>query len=103
MVRMMNEENVCDNNVEGGAAEGAVDCVSREGVVQALGDMKSEIYAGVSNISMELIGGCGDVWIQVMLSCVTEHLIGWECQPSGSYVLWFQCSKGWAVSYVAAS
>ena len=38
MERLMNEENDCDHNVEGDAAEGPVVCVSREEVLQALNE-----------------------------------------------------------------
>ena len=34
--RIMDEENDCDLNVEGDAAECPVDCISREEVLQAL-------------------------------------------------------------------
>ena len=36
----MNEENVCDHNVEGDAVEGPVLCVSRKEVLLALNEMK---------------------------------------------------------------
>ena len=36
MEGIMNEENDWDRNVEGDAAEGPVDCVSREEMLQAL-------------------------------------------------------------------
>ena len=38
MERIMNEENDCDQNVEGDAVEGPVVCVSREEVLQALNE-----------------------------------------------------------------
>ena len=40
MVRIMNEENDWDHIVEGNAAEGPVNCVCREEVVQVLNEMK---------------------------------------------------------------
>ena len=49
----MNEENDQNNNVEGDAVEGPVVCVSREEVLQALNEMKTEKVPGPSEVSFE--------------------------------------------------
>ena len=40
IIKIMNEESDWDCNVEGGAVEGQVACVSREEVLQTLNEMK---------------------------------------------------------------
>ena len=51
MERIINEENDWDHNVEGDA----VVCVSREEVLQALNQLKTEKAPGPSEVSLELI------------------------------------------------
>ena len=64
MERFMKEENDWDHNVEGDAVEGAVVCVSREEVLQALDEMKTGRAPGHSEVSLELIAASGGVGIQ---------------------------------------
>ena len=51
--RIVIEESDLDHNVEGYAVEGAVVCVSREEVLQALNDRKTRISPGPSEISLD--------------------------------------------------
>ena len=58
--------------MEGDAVEGAVLCVSRQEVLQALIGMKRRKAAGPSEVSLELIAANGAVGIQVMVEYVRE-------------------------------
>ena len=60
MERIMNEENAWDRNVEGDAVEGPGVCVSREEVLQALNEIKTEKIPGPSQLSLELIAISGE-------------------------------------------
>ena len=62
----MNEENYWDCNVEGDAMEGPVVCVGREGVLQALNEMKTRKALGPSEVSLELIAASEGVGFQVL-------------------------------------
>ena len=64
--RIVNEENEWDHKVEGDTVEGPAVCVSREGVLQALNEMKSGKAPGPSEVSMELIATSVGIGIQVM-------------------------------------
>ena len=66
MESIMNEENDGDHNVEGDAVEGPVVCVSREEVLKALSEIKTQKAPGPSDISLLLIAASGGVGIQVM-------------------------------------
>ena len=70
--RIMNEESDWDHNVEGDA----VDCVSREEVVQALNKMKTWKAPGPSNVSLHLIVVNREVGIQVMVELCHGDLDG---------------------------
>ena len=61
MIRIMNEENDWDHNVEGDAVEGPVVCVCREEVLQALSETKTGKAPGPSEVSLELIAASGGV------------------------------------------
>ena len=64
--------------MEGNAVEGAVVCVSRELVLQALNEMKTERAAGPSEVSLNLISASGGVGIQVMAEICQIVLDGFE-------------------------
>ena len=65
--RIMNEENDWDHNVEGDAVKGPVVCLSREEVLHALNETKTEKKApGPSEESLELIAASIGVGVQVM-------------------------------------
>ena len=55
MLRIMNEENHRDNNVEKETAKYPVSCVSRHEVVQVLKEIKSGKHSGLSNVLLHLI------------------------------------------------
>ena len=56
--RIMNEENDCDQNVEGDAVEGPVVCVSREDVSQALNEMKTGKEVEVEEVEIIEVDCC---------------------------------------------
>ena len=62
----MNKENSCNRNVEGDAVICLVDCVSREEVVQTLGEVKTENVSGLIYVPLDLITASGGVKILVM-------------------------------------
>ena len=64
--RIMNEENDWDHNEEGDVVVSPVVCVSREEVLQALNEMKTEETDGPSDVSLELIAVGWKVGTQVM-------------------------------------
>ena len=76
MERIMNEQNDWDHNVEGDAVEGSVDCVSREVVLQALNEMKTEKAPGPSELSLELIAASGGVGTQGMTEICQKVIHG---------------------------
>ena len=53
--RIMNEENDCNQNVEGDAVEGPVVHVCSVEMVQSLSEMKTGEAYGFSDVSLELI------------------------------------------------
>ena len=63
MERITNEQNDWDHNVKGDAAEGSVECVSRDEMVQALNEMKTGKAPGPSDVSLELIATNSEVGI----------------------------------------
>ena len=78
--RIMNEENDCDNNAEGDAADCVVVGVSREEVLQVLNEKKIGKVPGHSDVSLELIAASGGVGIQVMAEiCQSPR---WICHAS---------------------
>ena len=66
MERIMNEENEWDQRVEANLVEGPVERVSREEVVEAIGEMKAGKAAGPSEVSVEMIKASGAIGIEVM-------------------------------------
>ena len=76
MERIMKEENDWDHNVEGDAVEGPVVCVSREGVLQTLNEMKTGRAPEPSEVSLELITASRGVGIQVMVEICQKILDG---------------------------
>ena len=74
--------------MEGDAVEGPVVCVSREEVLQALGEMKTGKAPGPSEVSLELIAASGGVGIEVMAEIYQKVLDG------------FGMPAEWAVSIV---
>ena len=73
---IINEENDWDHNVERGAVEGPVVCVSREDLLQALNEMKTAKVPGPSDVSLELIVASGGVGIHVMSEICQRVLDG---------------------------
>ena len=82
VVRIMNEENDSDHNVEGDAVEGPVVCVSGEEVFQALNEMKTGKALVPSVVSLELIAASGGVGFQVMAVICKKVLDGFG-MPAG--------------------
>ena len=76
--RIMNEENVWDDNVEGDAVEGSVVCVGREEVLQALNEIKTGKVPGPSEISLQFISDSGKVGIQVMTKICQRAIWIWN-------------------------
>ena len=76
MERIMNEENEWDQNVQADLVEGPVEKVSREEVVQAVGNMKAGKAAGPSEISVEMITASGEIGIDMMVELCQSVLDG---------------------------
>ena len=77
MERIMNEENEWNQNVQADLVERpAVERVSREGVVKALGKMKARKAAGPSEVSVEMIAASGEIGIDLMVELCQSVLDG---------------------------
>ena len=77
MERIMNEENVGDQNVKAELVEGPVERVSWEEVVKAIRQMKAGKAAGPLEVSVEMIAASGEIRIGVMVE-LCQGVFGWK-------------------------
>ena len=64
--KSMNEENEFDQMVETDVAEGPVEKVTRNEIVEAIQTMKSGRAIGPSEVTVEMIVASGEIGLQVM-------------------------------------
>ena len=72
----MNEENESDHMVEIDLAEGPVEKVARNKIVEAMQRMKSGKATGPSEVSVEMIVASGKIGVKVMMELCQRVLDG---------------------------
>lgn len=76
MEKIMNKENTWDHMADAEVVEGAVQCVTRLEIVQAIKRMKLGKATGPSEVSIEMITASGRIGIEVMLELCQRLLDG---------------------------
>ena len=76
MEKIMNKENEWDHIMETDVAEGLVEKVARNEIVEAMQRMKSGKATGPSQVSVEMIVASGEIGVKVMMELCQRVLDG---------------------------
>ena len=80
MEKIMNEENEWDKMVETDVAEGPVEKVACNEIVEAMQKMKSGKATGPSEVSVEMIVASGEIGMKVMME-LCQHVLDGRGMP----------------------